>query len=209
MNHVHEPIKEHHVAQRHFDRLGMLSDGVFAIAMTLAAIEIKPDMQPGQSLLDAWTMPLLVYFLCFFLIGQLWVMHRRVVAQMRYFDGTSTVINLVLLSLVALLPVAIRFALSGQPLIVMMLVYTLAVAITYSCMAVFWGYIAFVAHLAPDLDVRQARVWLFKKIGIATAFAAVACYFAGSVVGAVAFVLAFVVLRSSIWGIERSLRQKA
>jgi hypothetical protein len=43
----------HHVHQRHLDRLVMLSDGIFTIAITLSAIEIRPELKPGQSLWQA------------------------------------------------------------------------------------------------------------------------------------------------------------
>jgi uncharacterized membrane protein len=70
-------VKEHHVHQRHFDRLVMLSDGVFAIAMTLSAVELKPTVSPGESLIQAWTLPLAVYFLSFFLVGSVWTAPSR------------------------------------------------------------------------------------------------------------------------------------
>ena len=35
------------VGQRHLDRLVMLSDGTFAIAITLSAIGIRPELKPG------------------------------------------------------------------------------------------------------------------------------------------------------------------
>ncbi|WP_449428642.1 hypothetical protein [Rhodanobacter umsongensis] len=39
---ANKPVEERHVGRRHLDRPIMLSDGIFAIAITLPAIEICP-----------------------------------------------------------------------------------------------------------------------------------------------------------------------
>jgi uncharacterized membrane protein len=173
---VMEPISDHHVGQRHLDRLVMLSDGVFAIAITLSAIEIKPAAAPGQTLWQAWSAPLLIYFLSFFLIGTVWAFHRRIVAHLRDIEPIGTVINLLLLSLVALMPVVIRFLFEdlqhGQGL----LVYGMALGTTYACMAALWLHVAFIARLAPDLAPEKARKWLLEMTAGALIFAALALH---------------------------------
>lgn len=161
---VHDPIEERHVGQRHLDRLIMLSDGVFAIAITLSAIEIKPREGAGLSLWDAWSHSLMVYFLSFLLIGVLWANHRRLVAHLRDIDSIGTAINMLLLSLVALLPVIIRFTFedpSGEQAFV---VYAVAIAATFFCMLAFWVHTAFIARLAPDVDRAQAREWVVQMV---------------------------------------------
>jgi uncharacterized membrane protein len=199
-------VQEHLVHRRHFDRLVMLSDGVFAIAITLSALEIKPELQPGQSLWEAWRVPLMIYFLCFFLIGQLWVFHRRMVAQMHQLDGPATAINLLLLSLVALMPVAIRISLTDQTPLGQTFIYALAVAINYACMALFWGYVAFVAKLVPDMDKRVAYIWLWQKFMVIAAFVGLICYTMHWLGGTVVCGVAFVVIRALIWRWQRALK---
>lgn len=39
-----EPVEERHVGRCRLDRLIMLTDGIFAIAITLSAIEIRPEL---------------------------------------------------------------------------------------------------------------------------------------------------------------------
>jgi uncharacterized membrane protein len=201
---LHRPVKEHHVHQRHFDRLVMLSDGVFAIAITLSALEIRPETQPGQSLWAAWSKPLAIYFLCFFLIGQQWVLHRRMIAQVRRLDGPATVI-----SLIALIPMVIRGTLSGQLGGSATLIYSTAVAVTFACLALFWWYVAFVAKLAPDMDAKLAQVWLWQKIIAVVAFIGVACYSVQLIPVTIVCALAFLAVRAWTWRLQRSIKAGA
>ena len=171
-----EPIENRHIARRHLERMVMLSDGIFAIAITLSAIELKPEGEAAGSLWRAWSMPLLIYFISFFIIGQLWMMHRRFMAHLRDIDSVGAAINLVLLSLVSLMPVLIRFALTNKDGGEATQVYSLGLAITYVCMNVLWTYLAFVARLAPDVRPGLARSWTYECLFITFAFIAVAAY---------------------------------
>jgi uncharacterized membrane protein len=175
-NRVDEPVRDRHVGQRHLDRLVMLSDGIFAIAITLSAIEIKPELKPGQTVWQAWSLPLQVYFLSFILIGSIWANHRRIVAHLRDIDSVGTAINLLLLSLVALMPVVIRFALADPAQDQAFVVYAVAIAATFGCMAVLWIHVAFIARLAPDLDSSRARIWLLEMIAVPLIIGAAAFY---------------------------------
>jgi uncharacterized membrane protein len=170
------PVEGHHVQQRHLDRLVMLSDGIFAIAITLSAIEIRPELKPGQSLWQAWSGPLTIYFLSFLLIGVIWIGHRRIVSHLRDIDGIGTAINLLLLSLVALMPVVIRFALDDASQDLGFVVYAVAIAVTFACMAALWFHVAFVARLAPDLELQLARIWLLEMTAAPLIIGAMAFY---------------------------------
>lgn len=177
-NDVPHQVKQHHVHQRHFDRLVMLSDGVFAIALTLSAVELHPQAVPGQSLVQVWAKPLAIYFLSFFLIGVVWLRHRRTLAHLNRVDGPVTVASLVLLSLVALVPVFIRVLLENQGGYSAdgMLIYALSLMAIYLCLATGWCYAAFIRHLAPSVSGSRALGWLLEDIFIALFFGAVALY---------------------------------
>lgn len=214
-NRVLEPISDHHVGQRHLDRLVMLSDGVFAIAITLSAIEIKPEIKVGQSLWDAWKFPLMVYFMSFLLIGGVWAIHRRIVAHLRDVDGTATALNLLLLSLVALMPVVIRVSFasaeSGSAALgsASMVIYALSVAANYACLAAFWFYAALVAGLAPDVDRRLAWGWLYGKLFIVAIFIALTLYALQLRVLAVICTLLALALRFISTRMEKSAKKDA
>lgn len=170
------PVERHHVGQRHLDRVVMLSDGVFAIAITLSAIELKPELTAGAGLWQAWRTPLLLYFVSFLLTGVIWMLHRRVMGHLRRIDAIGTALNMLLLSLVALLPVVVRFALEAGVGTDGFKVYALGLGSTYSCLALFWCYLAFVARLAPDLDRRVAVAWQMQMVAAPLLIGAIGLY---------------------------------
>lgn len=173
------PVREHHVHQRHFDRLVMLSDGVFAIALTLSAVELKPEgaPEPGGPL-HQWMTPLLVYFVSFFIVGGVWIRHRRVLASLRRVDMPATLLTMALLSLVSLMPVMVRVMLTdgGELAEHGLLIYALALMANYLCLAGSWGYAAFVGDLAPDVPVGKAWGWFLQDVFVAMLFGALALF---------------------------------
>jgi uncharacterized membrane protein len=92
-------------------RLEAFSDGVFAVAITLLALNISvegpgPNHPPLSSLLgDRWP-ALLAYVLSFFMIGIVWVNHHALVRSITAVDRTLLFLNLVLLLFVVLIPFA-------------------------------------------------------------------------------------------------------
>ena len=108
--HVEEPLKAR-VERHDYDRLLMLSDGVFAIAITLLALDLRlPDRWDGSvgQLVNATGRPLIGYLFGFGLVGAFWLMHRRIFAQLAQVDLVTTALNLLLLGLVGLTPYIAR-----------------------------------------------------------------------------------------------------
>ncbi|MBR7834426.1 DUF1211 domain-containing protein [Actinospica durhamensis] len=90
------------------DRLIALSDGIFAIAMTLLVLDVSvPDGLDragfARSLRQAWP-HLGAYALSFAIIAAVWRDHRRIFHLVRRADARVTRLNLVLLGVAALLP---------------------------------------------------------------------------------------------------------
>lgn len=94
------------LARHAFDRLIMLSDGVFAIAVTLAAIEIKPRgaWNTAAELWAALSLPLYAYAISFGVIAIYWSAHRDTFARLKRADGGVTLLTLMLLFFIAALP---------------------------------------------------------------------------------------------------------
>jgi uncharacterized membrane protein len=155
-----EPLAEH--LRRHaYDRTIMLSDGVFAIAITLLALELRPpehwDGDLGHLLLATWR-SLFAYVFGFTIVGVYWFAHRTLFARIRRVDVPLTVLALVQLCLVAITPaVAALVGHAGPPKA--MKVYFLLIAAIGTVQALLWAYAAFVGRLTdPRLTAGEARL---------------------------------------------------
>jgi uncharacterized membrane protein len=94
-------------------RLEAFSDGVFAVAITLLALNLTvagpgPHNQnpPLLDQLDGRWPTFVAYLLSFFMIGIVWVNHHVLVRQITAVDRTLLFLNLVLLLFVVLIPFA-------------------------------------------------------------------------------------------------------
>jgi uncharacterized membrane protein len=89
------------------NRLEALSDGVFAIAITLLVLELalEPDAADDAlgAILDEWP-SYLAYVTSFLTIGFVWLTHSRITGALRAADGTLSRLNLLVLLLVSFLP---------------------------------------------------------------------------------------------------------
>ncbi|HUW01995.1 MAG TPA: TMEM175 family protein [Acidimicrobiales bacterium] len=92
------------------DRVVALSDGVFAIIITILVLEIAvPEDLPEQSLLQALEdlRPTFVaWVISFLLTGMFWVAHRDVFARVRVVNRDLVWLNLLFLLPVSLIPFA-------------------------------------------------------------------------------------------------------
>jgi uncharacterized membrane protein len=88
-------------------RLEAFSDGVFAVAITLLALNITVE-GPGHGGLQhqlwehRWSFA--AYLLSFFVIGIIWVNHHALIRSIALVDRTLLFLNLVLLLFVVLIP---------------------------------------------------------------------------------------------------------
>jgi uncharacterized membrane protein len=88
-------------------RLEAFSDGVFAVAITLLALDLTVE-GPGHGplvdqLYDKWP-AFLAYLISFFMIGIIWVNHHALVRSITKVDRLLLFLNLVLLLFVVLIP---------------------------------------------------------------------------------------------------------
>ena len=88
-------------------RLEAFSDGVFAVAITLLALDLTvagPGHGPlAHQLHDKWP-AFVAYLLSFFVIGIIWVNHHVLIKSIALVDRTLLFLNLVLLIFVVLIP---------------------------------------------------------------------------------------------------------
>ena len=91
-------------------RLEAFSDGVFAVAITLLALDLTVAGPTGHGSLtdqlhDKWP-AFLAFLISFFMIGIIWVNHHVLVRSITKVDRTLLFLNLVLLLFVVLIPFA-------------------------------------------------------------------------------------------------------
>lgn len=94
-------------AQRELDRVGAFSDGVFAVAITLLVLNIGvPTVSDGElsGALDDLVPDVTTYFIAFAVIGLFWYGHHRAWSRFRRTTQKLVWSNMLLLSLIALMP---------------------------------------------------------------------------------------------------------
>jgi uncharacterized membrane protein len=147
------------------DRVVALSDGVFAIIITILVLEIAvPDNLAEQSLRDALEelRPTLVAWVISFLItGMFWVAHRDLFARLRVVNRDLVWLNLLFLLPVSLIPFAasVLGEYPDEPIAlhlygVVMIIATLMRVILY------WYVMRRPKLLWPDVSTGNARLGL-------------------------------------------------
>jgi uncharacterized membrane protein len=93
------------------DRMILFSDAVFAIAITLMAIDIKwpeiPESRKGVDLYQLFRptiLQFLVFILSFYFIGRLWASHLKLFRLLKKYDKGLINLNLFLLFFVVIFP---------------------------------------------------------------------------------------------------------
>jgi len=98
-----------------FERIVFFSDAVFAIAITLLAIEIRPPEAETAATIDLFRAlwpRVQAFLISFLIIGVSWIAHHRLFRMLRRYDYRMVLLNLLFLMTVAFLPVPT--ALLGQ-----------------------------------------------------------------------------------------------
>ena len=179
MTHTDESVSDRH--DRHaYERMIVLSDGVFAIAMTLLALELHPTGAVGtgwQDLLTALAPKLKAYAISFAVVAIFWISQRRSFARYIRVDAVLVWLTLAFLALVCLLPAAtdMTYTINGNGPSFLYVGLILMISLTQT---IGWGYAAFIGKLVAHDVTLSARVYLFVMTLVApTIFTAVS--FAG------------------------------
>jgi len=163
------------------NRLEAFSDGVFAIAITLLVIEIRPPTPAeGESLARAlWEQwpHYLGYFLSFLVLGVMWLNHHRIFEPAQRVDGIVLVLNLNLLLWAVLIPfptavVADFLRDGGDDAKTAVALYggvILLAAIAFTALFVGITREAIVDQLPTPEQVRAARLRFGLGVGVYTA----------------------------------------
>jgi uncharacterized membrane protein len=181
-------------------RLEAFSDGVFAIAITLLVIELRPpQLQAGERLAPAlWQQwpSYVAYLVSFVTIGVIWLNHHWILEQVVQVDGPLLVLNLNLLLWAALLPfptavLAEYLAAGGETTRTAAALYSgVLVLLALAGVALFaWVIHDDRLHRLPSVVVRTTRVQFLVGLamyGVAFALSWVSPLLALAVCGALA-----------------------
>jgi len=157
-------------AEEGIGRILALSDGVFAIAMTLLILEIAlPATRPldlPKELLALWPR-YLAYVLSFVVIARFWVAHHVAFRLIARYDTALVWLNLLLLMFVSFLPfpTAVVGAHNGSPAAAVL--YAAAVVLTGTASAAYWWYASGRGRLLRP-DVGAARVRALRARGLSS-----------------------------------------
>lgn len=154
-----EPLARH--LQRHrTDRLIMLSDGIFAIATTLAALEIRLPEHPASlgAMLAQSGQGLVAYVLSFLITAIFWVTNRELFARVERTDNILTALSLGLLCGIAILPAAVHVFYQPGGLTVGFKFYCLVMIVCGVMNSAMWVYAATRRGVMRD-EIPQRERW--------------------------------------------------
>jgi uncharacterized membrane protein len=148
-------MEHHRSAEKDYnlERLIFLSDGLFAIVITLLVLELKPPENWDRTiagLLHSQWRPLAAYVVTFISIGLFWNAHRAMFARVTRFHPGLVVFNLMLLGLLGLLgllPYAAELIFEGGPRGDPYLIYVGLIAAISLSQAILWGFATFIAKV--------------------------------------------------------------
>lgn len=171
------------LAGRSVERLAALSDGIFAVAMTLLAIDLrlpaKEMIHAERDLLHAllgFAPSVLVYFMSFLTLGIFWVGQQVQLNHVKRSNVRLTWIHLILLFAVTLLPLSTKFLAEFLSYRTAMLAYWFNILILGVMLYVSWGYATRNALVKDDL-LREVTAAICRRILIAQALYALAAAF--------------------------------
>lgn len=148
---------------QHLHRLILFSDAVFAIAITLLAIEIHPPehWHGVADLFGQMRHKLMAYAVSFGVVGIYWISHRRTFSRLTRADGVLDVLNLAMLGLLALLPLTTELLWESGSLPSVIVYVSLATAIGLAH-AVAWAYAAFLGRLTEPMSTVEKSFVLLR-----------------------------------------------
>jgi uncharacterized membrane protein len=154
------------------DRIVMLSDGVFAIAMTLLILDIRlPQGLPHATFQVALALLLpnvISYIISFIMISTYWSVHRRIIHYLKRLDASFIRFNLLFLFFVTALPIPTTFALQQQyddPFKLSTIIYTLSLALSGLALAALWMNATWKHRLVdPNLEQDTINYFLIRSL---------------------------------------------
>lgn len=152
------------VAGQSVERLAALSDGIFAVAMTLLLLELHvPAHEQIHSEHDLWLAlagfgpQLLVYLMSFMTLGIFWVGQQTALNQLERSDRNLTWIHLAYLFLVTLMPFSTRLLAEFTSYRAALLSYWVNILLLGVLLYAAWGYATRAGLLKSDVTFEMTQ----------------------------------------------------
>jgi uncharacterized membrane protein len=153
-------------------RLAALTDGVFAMVMTLLVLGITvPEIAPSslqeelpRRLLELWP-KLYTYVLSFIVLGILWAQHNRAFHAIKRSDNALVWLNIVFLMFVALIPFSTSLLGNYETEQISFIIYAINIILAVVIRFIIWTY-ATGKYRLVDSDISPRLVKLDKLIAI-------------------------------------------
>ena len=172
----HEQAQELLERRRDPARVMALTDGVFAIIMTLLVLDIQvPKLAAGESLktaflLDVWP-NVVVFVISFVLTGLYWVAHRDMFNLVRGVDRGLVWLNILFMLPVALVPAAAALLGAYSHDQLALRIYGLLFVLIALMRLALWYYIGTRRHLLIEhVDRRTLLTGAFTSIALIVAY---------------------------------------
>ncbi len=173
------------IAGESLERLAALSDGIFAVAMTLLVLDIHaPAARTIHSELDLWHglqalgPRLTVYLLSFMTLGIFWIGQQTQFNQLTKSDRHLTWIHIAFLALVSVMPFSTTFLAEFIEFRLALLLYWVTILLLGVILYVSWRYAAHAGLV--EANSNELRCAIERRILIAQslyAFGALLCLF--------------------------------
>jgi uncharacterized membrane protein len=162
-----------------FTRALAFSDGVFGIAITLLVVSIDVPNLSGSDLegqlisaLDNLLPFISSYFISFGVVGLLWLRHHRLFSRIRKLDTHVLVVNLVLLSFVALMPFSTEIVGRYGDLPAGVAIYAMNLAVAAGAYTWLWWHCTRAGLLGEEQTPVELRLELRTRLMTSVGFVA-------------------------------------
>ncbi len=154
-------------------RVETLSDGVFAIALTLLTLNVRLDRAPHETFAHAFrqTLPqLFAYALSFAVISLFWIGHHRLFAALASIDDRMVFANFAYLAIVALIPFPSQVLGSNDGDAGPVILYAAALTLAGLASAFLWEYARRRRLFDPDTPSSLVLHAEWRALSIAIVF---------------------------------------
>lgn len=175
-NHLQNPFHNELKKEFQLERMILFSDAVFAIAITLLALEIRvPEFHDRHAVTDemlgeklAELIPKFIGFLVsFFVIGLYWIVHHRMFGFVINYTPRLLWLNLIFLLAVVLMPFSSAFYSEYviRQLKAPVIVYVSNILFLGIMSIVLWNYLVNPKHrLTEGITPQMTRYFLFRAV---------------------------------------------